>query len=137
MTVTQSTVTQAGTTHSPTLTAPNNCNGTYTVKLTVKDGNGCSSQQVSKSVTVKDVTAPTLKPNTSWPANITGQNNCYANRDISGLYSNNQVKNLFADGCGGTITVTSSDAQTSTSNCGWTVTRTYTIKFFTSLIFVT
>ena len=128
ITITPNSHTQSGTQHKPTLTVPNTCNGSYTVSLSVTDGYGCTAAATPKTVTVKDDAAPTIASGKSWPANITGQNNCYADRDISGLYSNDQVKALFTDNCSGTITVTHTDAQTATSDCGWTVTRTYTIK---------
>ncbi|MCR4825328.1 MAG: InlB B-repeat-containing protein, partial [Bacteroidales bacterium] len=93
----------------------------------VKDQCNNTSNTVTQTINIKDQTAPALASGKSWPANITGQNNCYANRDISGLYSDDQVKALFTDNCGGTITVSHTDAETATSDCGWTVTRTYTI----------
>ncbi|MBQ1653865.1 MAG: hypothetical protein II060_08765, partial [Bacteroidales bacterium] len=95
--------------------------GTYNVTIT--DSNGCTAS-TSTTVNVNDQTVPELTG--TWPSNITGQNNCFANADISGLLSNDAVEALYED-CSG-ITVSHSDANTSTDNCGWTITRTYTIQ---------
>ncbi len=100
------------------------CPTTITRTYSIKDmtGNAGTCTQV---ITVEDKTAPALTG--TWPANITGQNNCFANRNISGLLSNDAVKDLYTDNCGGELTVTSRDTVTG-DDCGWTITRTYTIK---------
>ena len=74
------------------------------------------------SVSGSDQTDPALTG--TWPANITGQDNCLANAVISGLLSDAQVKALYTD-CT-EITVSHEDATTG-DDCGWTITRTYTI----------
>ncbi|MDD6185518.1 MAG: MBG domain-containing protein [Bacteroidales bacterium] len=98
----------------------------WTVTRTYHITNGCSEVTKTMSVSGSDQTAPSFKSTAQWPNNITGQNACYADRDITGLLSNEAVKAMYED-CS-EITVTSSDAETATDNCGWTITRTYTIK---------
>ncbi|MBQ1652343.1 MAG: SprB repeat-containing protein, partial [Bacteroidales bacterium] len=95
--------------------------GTYSV--TVTDSHGCTAT-ASTTISVNDQIPPELTG--TWPSNITGQNNCFANADISELLSNDAVEALYED-CSG-ITVSHTDANTSTDNCGWTITRTYTIQ---------
>ena len=95
--------------------------GTYSV--TVTDNNGCSATE-STTVSVNDQTAPELTG--TWPSNITGQNNCFANADINELLSDDDIEALYED-CSG-LTVSHNDANTSTDNCAWTITRTYTIQ---------
>ena len=110
-------------------TTTSNCGWTWLRTYTIKDA--CDNiyyvtgtTKPTMSVSGKDLTKPELTG--LWPDNITNQNNCFANADISGLYSNEQVADLFTD-CS-SITVTSVDANTLTDDCGWTITRTYTIK---------
>ena len=121
-------VTTTATSVTATVSVPDiataGCSSTYTLKLQVEDANNCLSNLAEKVITVEDVTAPLLTG--TWPANITGQNNCFANADTTGLKNANEIKALFSD-CSN-ITVTVEDASTATSNCGWTWTRTYTIK---------
>ncbi|MBR3945800.1 MAG: HYR domain-containing protein, partial [Bacteroidales bacterium] len=121
-------VTTTATSVTATVSVPDiataGCSNTYTLKLQVEDANNCLSNLAEKVITVEDVTAPLLTG--TWPANITGQNNCFANADTTGLKNANEIKALFSD-CSN-ITVTVDDASTATSNCGWTWTRTYTIK---------
>ncbi|MBR4583249.1 MAG: gliding motility-associated C-terminal domain-containing protein [Bacteroidales bacterium] len=62
----------------------------------------------------------------TWPNDISNQNVCYADRDISGLLADDDVADMYTAACG-TISVSHSDVADPTSNCGWTVTRTYTI----------
>ena len=88
------------------------------------DACGNSAANQVQTITVLDTTRPTLSG--TWPENITGQDNYFANRDISGLLSNDAVKALYTDNCGGEVTVESSDVVTG-NDCGWTVTRNYTI----------
>ncbi|MBQ3832159.1 MAG: hypothetical protein II815_03195, partial [Bacteroidales bacterium] len=110
-------------------TTTSNCGWTWLRTYTITDA--CDNiyyvtgtTKPTMSVSGKDLTKPELTG--TWPENITNQNNCFANADISGLYSNEQVADLFTD-CS-PITVTSVDANTLTDDCGWTITRTYTIK---------
>ncbi len=77
------------------------------------------------SVSGGDQTAPTLTG--TWSANITGQDNCFANADLSGLMGDDDVAALYSDGCGGDVTVTHADANTLTEDCNWTIARTETI----------
>ena len=110
-------------THEDAVTG-NNCSWTVTRTYTIKDACNNSTTK-TMSVSGGDKTAPALSG--TWPSNITNQNNCLANRDISGLLSDAQAAAKYTDACGGTVTATHEDAVTG-NNCGWTVTRTYTIK---------
>ena len=110
--------------HTDANTLTDNCGWTITRTYTITDA--CeNSVTKTMSVSGSDQTDPVLAEGATWPSDITGQDNCFANADISGLLSDNDVKALYSD-CS-TITVTHSDANTSTDNCGWTITRTYTI----------
>ncbi|MCQ2208340.1 MAG: hypothetical protein MJZ02_09000, partial [Paludibacteraceae bacterium] len=95
--------------------------GTYYLHTYFKAANG-KTVTCEQTLNFKDVHAPKLVG--EWPENITGQNNCKADADILGLLTDTHVKNLYAD-CS-KITVTHKD-DTTGDNCGWTVTRTYTI----------
>ncbi|MBR5982399.1 MAG: leucine-rich repeat protein, partial [Bacteroidales bacterium] len=99
------------------------CEGTRTYTFTYTDCSG-HSHDWTYTYTIENNTAPELID--TWPSNITGQNACYANRDISGLISDSDVENIYTANCG-TISVSHSDVADPTANCGWTVTRTYTI----------
>jgi len=109
------------------LTLPTTCNTSYTITAAYSDSAHCSATQ-SITVNAVDTIAPALAPNKSWPDNIIGQNNCFANADTSGLYSNAQVLALYSDNCTGTVTVTHTQTATADSDCGWTYERTYTIR---------
>ncbi len=115
-------VTTTATSITSTVSVPDieaaGCSNTYTLKLQVEDGNGCLSNIAEKEITVEDVTPPTLTTAGSWPDNITGQNNCYDDRNISGLLSDDDAA---------AVSATHTDAVTG-DDCSWTVTRTYTIK---------
>ncbi|MBO7134222.1 MAG: hypothetical protein J6W06_08705, partial [Bacteroidales bacterium] len=99
------------------------CNGDVVYKYTFTDCKG-NSHDWTYTYTIERNTAPSLSG--TWPNSITGQNNCYENRDISVLFSDDDVAELYTANCG-TISVSHSDVAEPTSNCGWTVTRTYTI----------
>ncbi|MCQ2207691.1 MAG: gliding motility-associated C-terminal domain-containing protein, partial [Paludibacteraceae bacterium] len=96
-----------------TYTISDKCGNTYKV------GDKLPTMSVSGS----DQTAPVLT--LTWPSNITGQNNCFANADNSVLASNDDIKKLFSD-CND-FTVTSSDNKTGDDR-GWTIIRTYVVK---------
>ena len=100
-------VTTTATSITSTVSVPDieaaGCSNTYTLKLQVEDGNGCLSNIAEKEITVEDVTPPTLTTAGSWPDNITGQNNCYDDRNISGLLSDDDAAALYSDNCGGTV----------------------------------
>ena len=113
-------------THSDANTATDNCGWTITRTYTITNACGTNSTTNTQSVSGSDQTAPTLTG--TWPSNITGQNNCFADADVSGLMGDADVAALYSDGCGGNISVTHTDANTTTDNCGWTITRTYTIS---------
>ena len=91
-------VTQSATTHTPTtVKAPNNCDQTFTVRLTVEDGHGCMVT-ATKTIAVKDETAPTIADFTVPAATAAG--NCqYAIPDLESA-----VIAATTDDCGGTIT---------------------------------
>ncbi|MBQ1605226.1 MAG: SprB repeat-containing protein, partial [Bacteroidales bacterium] len=112
--------------HSDANTLTDNCGWTITRTYTITNACGTNSTTITQSVSGSDQSAPTLSG--TWPANITAQNNCFADADVSGLMSDDDVSELYSDGCGGTISVTHTDANTTTDNCGWTITRTYTIS---------
>ncbi|MBR3947576.1 MAG: T9SS type A sorting domain-containing protein, partial [Bacteroidales bacterium] len=63
----------------------------------------------------------------TWPDNITGQDNCFANANVNVLLSNEDAAALYSSNCGGNVTATHNDVNTLVSDCGWTITRTYTI----------
>ena len=92
------TVTQSATTHTPTtVKAPSNCNQTFTVTLYLEDGNGCEAT-ATKTVAVKDVTAPTIGDVTVPAAEAAG--NCqYAIPDLE-----DAVLAVTTDDCNSTIT---------------------------------
>ncbi|MBO5133131.1 MAG: T9SS type B sorting domain-containing protein, partial [Paludibacteraceae bacterium] len=98
------------------------CGWKITRTYTISDG-GCNTDTKTMSVSGSDKTAPALVG--TWPKDIEEQDNCVANADITGLMSDEDVKALYKD-CG-TFEVTHADATTG-DDCGWTVTRTYTIK---------
>ena len=126
MTISQSSVTQAGTTHTPTLTAPNNCNGSYTVTLTVKDGNGCTSSQASKSVTVKDATIPTVNHSEITASSI----QCAADTTpaVSTLAALGALGFSFSDNCSAVQFGSVVSNTYSGSNCNGTRTTVYQVK---------
>lgn len=69
---------------------------------------------------------------TNWPANLTNQNNCFANADTIGLKDASEIQTLFAS-CNpvtnaNEITVTAQDNATATRDCDWTWTRTFNIS---------
>ena len=83
--------------HTHNATSQNTCGGEQSFNVVVKElSSGCQdklSQPVQ--VIVEDDVDPALTG--TWPANITGQDNCFANADISGLLSNDDVKALYSD----------------------------------------
>ena len=88
-----------------------NCGWTITREYTIEDACGNAvSPKPTITYSGKDLDAPTLTVPGSWPSNITGQDNCMANADKSGLKSNEDIKYLFSD-CG-PIVVTSKDDTT-------------------------
>ena len=104
------------------VTTNNNCDWNIVRTYTITDG-GCNTTTKTMSISGFDNTAPVLTG--TWPNNIAGINSPLVESLKNNLYSNEQVKALYND-CH-EITVTSSDATTG-SDCGWTITRTYTIE---------
>ena len=102
------------------------CEGSKVITRTwsLVDNCGNSAESQVQTIIVLDNIAPTLTG--TWPSDITEQDNYFANRDISGLLSNEDVEALYTDNCGSEVTVTSVDEVTG-NDCGWTVTRNYTI----------
>ena len=98
------------------------CQGTRTTIYEVEDDSH-NVTEVTYIQKVNDSIAPALTG--TWPTNITGINSQLVDSLVNKLYTNNQVKDLYND-CH-EITVTSTDA-TVGSDCGWTITRTYTIE---------
>ena len=114
------------------------CSETYTLRLQVEDANNCLSEQVSKVITVEDVTPPELIDPTSWPADISNLNYCFVNADTTGLLNDNEIAALFRDNCSRAVIVTHVDAADPNSNaCQWSWTRTYTIKDSCNVIYCT
>ncbi|MEX6686540.1 hypothetical protein QTN47_03490 [Danxiaibacter flavus] len=85
---------------SVTVTAGNNCNASFTLGLTTTNSSGCSST-CSKDVVVKD----TIKPVINCPGNK--QLECGAASDTS-----KTGKATATDNCGGTVTISYTDAAT-------------------------
>ncbi len=109
-------------------TTGNHCEWTVTKTYTVTDACGniyhtADEALPTMSVSGGDRTAPMLTG--SWPDNITEQNNCLANADNSVLKDEAYIQGLFED-CSGIVTVTFDD-DTTGNDCGWTITRTYTV----------
>ncbi|MBO5829026.1 MAG: T9SS type B sorting domain-containing protein, partial [Paludibacteraceae bacterium] len=103
-------------------TTGDDCNWTVTRTYTISDK--CNNATTkTMSVSGSDKTVPELIG--TWPKDIVDQDNCVANADITGLMSDNDVKALYKD-CS-TFEVSHTDVTTG-DDCGWTVTRTYTIK---------
>jgi hypothetical protein len=101
---------------SDAATKSDNCDWTWTRTYTIKDAYDNTATN-SMSVSGSDQTAPALKATAEWPTDITGQDNCFANADTTGLLNANEVKALYED-CSD-ITVTVSDNATANDNCGW------------------
>jgi len=102
------------------------CEGTKIIKRTwslVDDCGNAADDQV-QTITVLDNIAPTLSG--TWPADVTGQNNCKTGADVSVLASDADVKALYTD-CS-TITITHVDAPATGDDCAWEIVRTFTIK---------
>jgi len=111
-----------------------NCGWKWTRTYTIVDACGNPVEPApSMSISGSDQSAPEWSSSDAWAEvvqSISGQNACLADRVISEFYSNDAVKALFSD-CS-QITVTSNTVDdpdvVTGDDCGWTVTRTYTIK---------
>jgi HYR domain len=107
------------------VTTGTDCGWTVTYTYTVKDNCG-NTVAVSPVIvyTGADVTAPTIGTNT-FPAGQTGMNICLSAAPAGATEA--AIAGLYSDNCGGTITVVKTTTTTGT-DCGWTVTYTYSIK---------
>jgi hypothetical protein len=108
-----------------TVTTGTDCGWTVTHTYTVKDN--CGNIVAVSPVIVysgADANAPTIGTNT-FPAGQTGINNCLSNAPAGATIA--AIAALYTDNCGGTITVVKTTVTTGT-DCGWTVTYTYSIK---------
>ena len=103
-------------------TIVNACDWTIRRMYVIADACGNDVKDTIK-VSGKDKTAPALTG--IWPANIKNVNSCIDDSLKDKLYTNKQVKALFSD-CSN-FTVDSLITITGTG-CGWTVTKTFTVK---------
>jgi HYR domain len=109
-----------------TVTTGTDCGWTVTYTYSIKDK--CGNEVTPKPTQVfsgADLTAPTLLVAGSFPAGQTGINNCLSNAPAGATEA--QIAALYSDNCGGLITVVKTTVTTGT-DCGWTVTYTYSIK---------
>ncbi|MEP7197708.1 MAG: right-handed parallel beta-helix repeat-containing protein, partial [Saprospiraceae bacterium] len=104
--------------------ANNSCNGSYTLNLIITDINGCSSN-CSLIVTVQDLVAPSLT-GVAYPG-TTGTNACLSNAVISAPFSAANAIQGYTDNCGSAVTASLTGTLVSGTNCGWTVTYTFSI----------
>ncbi|MBL7822498.1 MAG: HYR domain-containing protein, partial [Saprospiraceae bacterium] len=96
---------------------------TRTWKATDATGNTTTCTQV---VTVNDVTAPSL---TGIPyAGTTGTNACLANAATAAPFSATNAILGYTDNCTGALTATLTNTNVTGTDCGWTVTYTFTVK---------
>lgn len=122
---TTTTVSQANNIYTAAM--PDECKQAYDLVASYSDDSHCTA---TATITLRsvDTIAPVLATGESWPQDITGQNACYAGRDIEELKSDDYIKSIYIDQCNGEISVTHTDYDSLTQDCGWKVTRTYTIK---------
>ena len=99
-----------------------NCGWEIVRTFTISDG--CNQVTKMQTLSGSDQTAPALTG--TWPNNVTGQNHCMNQADVSVLANDNDIKALYTD-CG-TISVTHTDAPAMGDNCGWQIVRTFTIS---------
>ena len=98
------------------------CTDTLVITYTIEDA--CHNiKQVYQLQRIHDSLAPAW--NGSWPADITNVNSCVDDSLKNKLYTNEQVKALFSDCNSFTV---DSVITTINNNCGWTVTKTFTVK---------
>ena len=116
----------ANTTESFQATISNS--GVYNISIVVTDGNGCSSEEVSETVTVKDETKPTIV-GTLAEHEVAG---CSA--DLTSLYpAATTVAGLeelgltITDNCTSDAEMAVTSEETNTGSCPIVVTRTYTV----------
>ena len=103
--------------------APCTQSGTRTNSFTVTDacGNVVAAPFI-QVITIVDTKAPVLTG--TIPAGQTGINNCLSNAPVGPTVA--AIAALYTDACG-TVVVTKATTTTGT-DCGWTVTYTYTVK---------
>ena len=99
-------------TYDDVLTASYTDNSNYTVMVDAGDF----------TINCRDIT---MKSGVSWPDNITGQGNSFANADTTVLKDAMEIKNLFNNS--DDITVNIVDEAIETNDCHWTWLRTYTL----------
>ena len=102
----------------------NGCEGTKTYTWTYTDCVGNEHDWVY-TYHIAAPAAPVLADADEWPSDISGYNSCYAGRPE--FPSDNTIKALYVASCGKTLTVTSEDIDVVTDDCGWSVTRQYSI----------
>ena len=106
-------------------TKTDDCDWKMTRKYTITDG--CNTFNKTITYSGSDQTAPAFKTTATWPEDIENLNSCFADADTTGLLDADEVAALYED-CSNSITVSVADVADPTGNCGWTWTRTYTIK---------
>ncbi len=99
----------------------------WQIKRTYTITDGCNTVTPAPifSISGADKTAPVLKDADSWPEDVE-QNACIADADITVLKSDAEIKDLYED-CDDII-VLHLDDTAFTSECEWTITRTYAIS---------
>ena len=106
----------------PVVSTIPSCGGDVTYTYTYTDCEGNSHNWVY-TYTISAPSAPALTG--TWPSNISNYNSCYAGRPE--FPADNTIKGLYTASCGKTLTVSSEDIDVTTDNCGWSVTRKYSI----------
>ena len=110
-----------------TNTLTSNCGWSITYTYTVKDKcNNFVANVPTVTFSGRDLTAPVLITAGSFPTGQTNINSCYINAPNGPTKAS--IAALYSDNCGGAITVDSTRTNTLTSNCGWSITYTYTVR---------
>ena len=106
---------------SVSVSAGSNCNQTFTLSVTIINGNGCQST-CQKVVNVLDNTAPILAG--TLPGGASGNLCKSAATPAPGTAS---IAALYTDNCTGAITATLLSSSVTGTDCSWTATYTYSV----------
>jgi hypothetical protein len=94
--------------------------------ITITATNLCGNPTCSFTVTVTDNEAPALT-GTKY-AGTTGTNACLSNAALAAPFSVLNAIQGYTDNCGGSVTAELTNTSFTGTNCGWTVTYTYSVK---------